>query len=153
MFRSVSVKTGTFEIFCVISGQCIPLPVAMSSPILLWIARVRLEELERLKNRSKLTYLIDGWEDILKRSLYGSVAAGVGQYPTILALDDMTGNRATAEGIMNATERAMRDMDLLDGMKFIAITTDNPTVMQAMRKKFQAKYFWVLVSTIFSSRR
>ena len=116
-------------------------------------ARVRLEELERLKNRSKLTYLIDGWEDILKRSLYGSVAAEVGQYPTVLALEDMTGNRASAEGIMDAAEKAMRDMDLLDGKKFIAITTDNPTVMQAMRRKFQNKYFWVLVRADQFSRK
>src|SRR4051812_315827 len=65
-------------------------------------ARVRLEELECLKNWSKFTYLIDGWEDILKQSLYGSVAAEVGQYLTILALDDMTGNHATAEGIVDA---------------------------------------------------
>ncbi|GLB43923.1 hypothetical protein LshimejAT787_1501070 [Lyophyllum shimeji] len=112
-------------------------------------ARVRLEELERIQKRSKLTYLIDGWEDLLKRSLYGSVAAEVGQYPTVLSLEDMTGNRATAEGIMDATEKAMREMDLLDGRKFIAMTTDNPTVMQTVRRKFKEKYFWVLTFACF----
>jgi len=70
-------------------------------------ARVRLEELEHVKKSKKLTYLIDGWEDLLKRSIYGSVAAEVGKYPTVLPLEDMTGNRATAEGIMGAAEKAM----------------------------------------------
>jgi len=108
-------------------------------------ARVHLEELDRVKESKKLTYLIDGWEDLLKRSIYGSVAAEVSKYPTVLSLEDMTGNRATAEGIMTAGEKAMREMDLLSGKIFIAITTDNPTVMQAFQRKFQSKYFWVLV--------
>jgi len=94
-------------------------------------ARVHLEELDCVKKSKKLTYLIDRWEDLLKRSIYGSVAAEVGKYPTVLSLEDMTGYRATAEGIMVAAEKAMQEMDLLNGKSFIAITTDNPTVMQA----------------------
>ncbi|KAF8956104.1 ribonuclease H-like domain-containing protein [Flammula alnicola] len=112
-------------------------------------ARVRLEELDRVKKSKKLTYLIDGWEDLLKRSIYGSVAAEVGKYPTILSLEDMTGNQAMADGIMGAAEKSMQEMDLLDGKNFIAITTDNPTVMQAFRRKFQNKYFWVLSFACF----
>jgi len=59
------------------------------------------------------------------------VAAEVSKYPTVLSLEDMTGNQATAEGIMVAAEKAMQEMDLLYGKSFIAITMDNPTVMQA----------------------
>ena len=108
-------------------------------------ARVCLEELDCVKKSKKLTYLIDGWEDLLKQSIYRSVAAEVGKYPTMLSLEDMTGNQAMAEGIMDAAEKAMQEMDLLDGKHFIAVTTDNPTVMQAFQRKFQSKYFWVLV--------
>ncbi|KIK75104.1 hypothetical protein PAXRUDRAFT_94925, partial [Paxillus rubicundulus Ve08.2h10] len=53
--------------------------------------RVQQEDIERLKNCKKLTLLLDGWEDLLKRSLYGSVAVEVNQHPVVLSLDDMTG--------------------------------------------------------------
>ncbi|KAF8225744.1 hypothetical protein L208DRAFT_1408030 [Tricholoma matsutake] len=46
-------------------------------------------------DRKRLTLLIDGWEDILRPSLYGSVAVEVGQYLSVLSLTDMTGNHAT----------------------------------------------------------
>jgi hypothetical protein len=108
-------------------------------------ARVELEEIQYMKDRKRLTLLIDGWEDILRRSLYGSVAAEVGQYPSVLSLTDMTRNRGTAENILCVAEDALKVMELGDGRNFIAITTDNPTVMQSFRKKFQEKYFWVLV--------
>ena len=33
------------------------------------LCRVQIEEITRLKERRRLTFLIDGWEDKLKRSL------------------------------------------------------------------------------------
>ncbi|KAF8192079.1 ribonuclease H-like domain-containing protein [Pholiota molesta] len=117
------------------------------------LLRVRLEELGRVKKSKRHTFLIDVWEDLLKRSIYGSVAAQVAaqvaEYPSILSLEDMTGSRATADGIMDAAEKALQAMDLADGRNFIAMTTDNPTVMQAVRRKFQAKYFWILTFPCF----
>ena len=86
---------------------------------------MHLEGLDHVKKSKKLTYLINEWEDLLKQSIYGSVAAEVGKYPTVLSLEDMTGNWATAEGIIDVAEKAMREMDLLDGKHFIAVTTDN----------------------------
>jgi hypothetical protein len=47
-------------------------------------AQVQTKEIGRLKQRQWLTLLkFDGWEDKLHRSLYGTVAAEIGQYPTV----------------------------------------------------------------------
>jgi hypothetical protein len=63
-----------------------------------------------MKNWKRLTLLIDGWEDILKRSLYGSATAQIGQYPSVLSLTDMTGEHASAEGIFSAVKGALATM-------------------------------------------
>jgi hypothetical protein len=55
-------------------------------------ARVQTEEIGRLKQRKRLTLFFDGWEDKLHRSLYGTVAIEIGQYPTVLSLDELTGH-------------------------------------------------------------
>lgn len=110
------------------------------------LCRVQIEEIARLKERKRLTFLIDGWEDKLKRSLYGSLAAEVNKYPVVLNLGDMTGCRGSATGLMETAERALKTMEVEDGENFIAITTDNPTVMQAFRRRFREKFYWVLVS-------
>jgi len=110
-------------------------------------ARVKMDDMERLQDRSRrFTYLVDGWEDGLRRSLYGSVAAEVTQYPIIISLEDMTGNRATAKGIFEASKSALASMDIGDARNFIAVTTDNPTVMQAFRRNFVESFPWLLVS-------
>ena len=57
----------------------------------------------------------------------------------------MTGNRATAENILKVAVEGLKTMELEGGRNIIAVTTDNPTVMQSFRNKFQEKYFWVLV--------
>ncbi|KAF8521267.1 hypothetical protein BU17DRAFT_88214 [Hysterangium stoloniferum] len=61
----------------------------------------------------------------------------------------MTGTRGTADNIMAAAQGAMKTMQLEDGQNFIAVTTDNPSVMQAFRSKCQEKYFWVLAFACF----
>ncbi|KAF9241820.1 ribonuclease H-like domain-containing protein [Melanogaster broomeanus] len=97
--------------------------------------RVQQEDIDRLKPRKKLTLLLDGWEDLLKRSLYGSVAVEVNHHPVVLALQDMTGSRGTAENLVTISQKAMTKMEIGDGKNLIAVTTDNPTVMQAFRRK------------------
>lgn len=109
-------------------------------------ARVQTEEIERLKKRTFLTLLFDGWEDLLKRSLYGSIAAEVKQHPIVLSLDDLTGQRGNVRTLLETTHRATSAMDLGDMKKFIAATTDNPTPMQAYRRELQKLYPWLLVS-------
>ena len=93
-------------------------------------ARVNLAETERLAGMKRITFLIDGWEDIGRRSLYGTVAAGINQFPVVLGLKDMTGQRGSAEKMLEAAEEAIRNAQLpIEDM--IATCTDNPTVMQS----------------------
>ncbi|KAI6042900.1 hypothetical protein EDC04DRAFT_2878284 [Pisolithus marmoratus] len=81
----------------------------------------------------QLTYLIDGWEDRLKRSLYGSMAAEVNQYPVLLEVSEL----------------ALKKMEIEDARNIIAVTMDNPTVMQSFPRKFQDKFNWVLAFLCF----
>ncbi|KAH7920574.1 hypothetical protein BV22DRAFT_1107611 [Leucogyrophana mollusca] len=113
------------------------------------VARVQIEEIARLKPRKRLTMLMDGWEDRLKRSLYGMMVTEVKQSPVVLALQDMTGHRGTASNLVEASQMALKTMEIEDGKNLIALTTDNPTVMQAFRRKFQEKFFWVLTFACF----
>jgi hypothetical protein len=108
-------------------------------------ARTHLEEVERLKLRKFLTLLFDGWEDLMRRSLYGSVAAEVGEFPAVLSLNDLTGQRGSADKFVEVADAALVKMDLADGKNFVALTTDNPTVMQAFRTRFGRKFPWILV--------
>ena len=50
------------------------------------ISRVDVEEIARLHKRKRLTLLIDGWEDRLRRELYGSVAVEVSYSSILLSL-------------------------------------------------------------------
>lgn len=50
---------------------------------------IQPEDIERLKDRKQLTLLIDGWEDKLKQSSYGAIAAEVHQFPVVLSLTNL----------------------------------------------------------------
>ncbi|KAG1837559.1 hypothetical protein DFJ58DRAFT_862853 [Suillus subalutaceus] len=65
--------------------------------------RVQQEEINRLKERKCLTLLLDVWEDLLRRSLYGSLAVEVNHPPVVLALENMTGQRGTAENLVTVS--------------------------------------------------
>ena len=111
-------------------------------------ARAQVEDMTRLKARKRLTLLFDGWEDRLRRSLYGTVAAEHGEPPSVLSLDELTGSRGTAEKYLETTKAALKKMDLDDGRNFVALTTDNPTVMQAYRRLMRNAFFWIIVSLV-----
>ena len=49
------------------------------------------EDIKALKERNNLTYLLDGWEDAMRRSIYGSLLAEVGEHPVVLGLHELTG--------------------------------------------------------------
>ena len=110
-------------------------------------ARVTEAQKEKLKERKLVTLLTDGWEDILRRSVYGTVAAEVGARPIVLGLSDLTGRRATAENIVDVIELSMKKMSL-DASQVIALFTDNPTVMQAVRRQMETKYRHILVCAL-----
>lgn len=104
--------------------------------------------MEYLASCDLLTYQTDGWEDKLRRNLYGHAAAKMGDYPVILGLDNLTGERATAKNILVSMERVLKDMGLESGASFIGLTTDNPTTMQAFRRLAEKKFPWILVSVV-----
>lgn len=106
--------------------------------------QVHLEDMERLSSRHRLTLLLDGWEDLLRWSLYGSVAAEVNQPPIVLSLDDLTGKQGNFDTLLGVTQGAFDRMQL-DPKKFVACTTDNPTTMCAYRQRLQKKFPWLLV--------
>jgi hypothetical protein len=53
--------------------------------------RAILEDLEGLKGRNNMTFLLDGWDDAMWRSIYGSILAKVAVHPIVLGLQKMTG--------------------------------------------------------------
>jgi hypothetical protein len=114
-------------------------------------ARVQLEDHHRLKALPRLTLLFDGWEDKRRRSLYGSVASQIGEDPIVLSLDDLTGKRGSAQTYLETAVAALKRNELENPTNIIALTTDNPTVMQSFRRKFQDQFFWVLVSGYLES--
>ncbi|KAG1738251.1 hypothetical protein EDB19DRAFT_1714857 [Suillus lakei] len=50
----------------------------------------------------------DGWEDLLRRSLYGSLAVEVNHPPVALALENMTEQRGAAENLVAVSQKAMK---------------------------------------------
>jgi hypothetical protein len=85
--------------------------------------------------------LEDGWEDRLKRSIYGIVAAGIDCFPLIMTLDDLTGERGNAVKCLDIAVSSLEHMGDPSARNFIALTTDNPAIMQSFRRLFQAKFF------------
>ncbi|KAJ7449770.1 ribonuclease H-like domain-containing protein, partial [Mycena galericulata] len=112
-------------------------------------ADVFLRETERLKSSKLLTLLEDGWEDRLKRSIYGIVSAGIDMFPIIMSLDDLTGERGNADKCLDIAVKSLDLMGVPTARNFIAMTTDNPTTMQSLRRKFQQKFFWILTFACF----
>ena len=105
------------------------------------------EDIKALSERNNLTYLLDGWEDAMRRSVYGSLLAEVGQHPFVLGLHELTGVRATADNLVGISDEALKRKDL-DPKKIIAVCTDNLTTMQSFHHKYSNKYPWILVSKL-----
>jgi len=94
-----------------------------------------------------LTYLTDGWEDLQRQSVYGSMLAEISQFPVVLGLEDLSRVRATAENIVSLSNRALAKKEV-DPKSIIAVCTDNPTTMQAFRQKWTTEHTWIIVSLI-----
>ena len=58
------------------------------------------EDLKHLDGRHNLTYLMDGWEDSQKQSIYGYMLAEVLQFPVVLSLEELTRVCATADHLV-----------------------------------------------------
>jgi hypothetical protein len=104
-----------------------------------------MDDMANLKARKNLTLLTDGWEDRLRRSIYGTVASQVGEEPIVMSLNDITGKRGSADVILANAKKALSVMQVDDGKNFIALCTDNPTTMQSFRRKYEKEFPWVIV--------
>lgn len=102
--------------------------------------QVNLEDLEHIQAWRQLTLLYDGWEDILWWNIYGTVGAGVGKFPIMLSLDDTTGKQETAQAYLKIIKSAMYKMGITGGQQVLALTTNNPAVMQAFQRDFQKEF-------------
>ncbi|KAF9000108.1 ribonuclease H-like domain-containing protein [Cyathus striatus] len=103
------------------------------------------EDVERLAARESLTYLMDGWEDSMKQSVYGCLVSEVGEYPIILALKELTGIRATADNLVVVADEALTKKQV-NSRAITAVCTDNPTTMQAFHHKWANSHSWILMS-------
>ncbi|KAF8989581.1 hypothetical protein BDQ17DRAFT_1393275 [Cyathus striatus] len=72
---------------------------------------------------------MDGWEDSMRRSMYGCLLAEVGEYPFIIGLKELTG---------------ALDQRSINLKCIIAVCTDNLTTMQAFHCKWTVEYSWIL---------
>jgi hypothetical protein len=50
----------------------------------------------------------------------------------MLSLDELTGHQGSADKYLETMKKAMKNMEIEDGKNIIALTTDDPTVMQAL---------------------
>jgi len=103
-----------------------------------------LEDLERLKGRNNMTFLLDGWDDAMWRSIYGSILAEVAVHPIVLGLQEMTGRRATAENLVEVSDGSLQRKGV-NPTAVIAVCTDNPMTMRAFHCISTQKYPWILV--------
>jgi hypothetical protein len=98
-------------------------------------ARVFNEDIKHLEGRNNLTYLLDGWEDSQRRSVYGSLVAEVSQFPIVLGLEELSGVHATADHLVQVSNCALTKKSV-KASSILAVCTDNPTTMQAFRRKW-----------------
>lgn len=102
-------------------------------------------EKTQLKNSKKLTYLVDGWDDLTGCSIYASMVQKCTEPSIIMNLEDMTGKHVDAVQLGNIMDRAMAEMDI-SLRSFLTITTDNPKVMQKFQCEHAHKAKWIIVS-------
>lgn len=115
-------------------------------------ARVFAEDVKRLEGHNNLMYLMDGWDDSQRRSIYGCMIAEVSEFPVVLGLEELTGIRGTPDNLVDVANKAIAKKSI-DPKTIIAVCTDNPTTMLAFHQKWTNQHSWILVSffTLFQS--
>ena len=108
-------------------------------------AKAFTADVKRLEGRNNLTYLMDGWDDSKRRSIYGCMIAEVAEFPVVLGVEELTGIRATADNLCDVATKALAKKSV-DPKAIIAVCTDNPTPMVAFRRKWTNTYPWILMS-------
>jgi hypothetical protein len=113
---------------------------------------VQLIERKHLEQKSTLTWLVDGWEDLAKRNLYASMAQQRGEAGILLNIDDTTGQRVDAHQMVAIHKRALEEVGLVDMDCFVAITTDDPSVMRKYRRLLVSEWPRLLVCSMLCRR-
>lgn len=111
-------------------------------------AKAFAADVKRLEGRNNLTYLMDGWDDSQRRSVYGCMVAEVGEFPVVLGVEELTGIRATADNLCDVATKALAKKSV-EPKSIIAVCTDNPTPMVAFRRKWKNEYPWILTIHCF----
>ena len=109
--------------------------------------RVMHFEIKRLSENHRLTALLDGWDDAMRRALYGTMACERGVTPVVLGLEDMTGQRGDAETLRDVLERGLGTMEV-KAKQLIAVVSDDPTTMRKYRRLVEQKWPWIVVCLI-----
>jgi hypothetical protein len=102
--------------------------------------RIHGVEVKRLKSSNCNTLLIDGWEDKMRQSLTGIISARVNEPPVVLGLCDITEKKGTSAAYLKSALSCLSNMEVSEATNFLALITDNPTVMQSFRKKFELNF-------------
>ena len=115
-------------------------------------ARKFAEDVKRLEGHNNLTYLMDGWDDSQRCSIYGCMIAEVSEFPVVLGLEELTGIWGTADNLVDVANKAIGKKSI-DPKTIIAVCTDNPTTMLAFHRKWTNQHSWILVIffTLFQS--
>jgi hypothetical protein len=71
------------------------------------LAYVKSEQMKEVQNGKMWTYLMDGWEDTQRRSLYTSMLQKRGQPGIILNIKNMTSMRADGEALLCVSAGAL----------------------------------------------
>nr|GAT45526.1 predicted protein [Mycena chlorophos] len=108
-------------------------------------SRIHLDAVETLKSWGRSsTLLIDGWDDDLHRSLYGTVSGKVVEPTVVMGLQDLTGQCGSSKSIFEAAKTAVSMMGIENMSCFLAAVTDNPSVMKGFRKMLEKDYLWII---------
>jgi hypothetical protein len=75
--------------------------------------------------------------------------AQVREHPVVLCLQEMMGERATANNLIDVADGALKRKSV-NTESILAVCTDNPTTMKAFRRLWIEKYPWIIVSALIS---
>jgi hypothetical protein len=112
------------------------------------LAYVKSEQMKEVENGKMWTYLMDGWEDTQRQSLYASMLQKRGQPGIILDIKNMTGMQADGEALLCISASTLDVMRVRSTNLLVAVT-DDPLVMRKFQRLFEGSHSHVLVSSRF----
>jgi hypothetical protein len=90
-------------------------------------AYVTVQQMKEVQKGKLWTFLMDGWEDMRRRSQYATMVQQRGRPGILLKIEDMTGRRADGEALVNVAEKGLDAMGVVSS-SLVACVTDDPLV-------------------------